>query len=81
MGKGFKAIAATCNENPSFAIAGCQHYAPACDLNEDCTVNYLDLEMMADDWLADNADLATDINEDGVVDLKDYVILADMWLE
>jgi hypothetical protein len=74
-------VAITAGGDYSLAIVGCQHYAPPCDLNDDCTVNYLDLEILAGDWLADNADLATDINEDSAVDLKDYTILADMWLE
>jgi hypothetical protein len=50
-------------------------------LNGDCHVDYLDLEIMARDWLISEAGFAADINTDGIVDFKDYAILADKWLE
>lgn len=74
-------VAIAAGDTFSLAIAGCQRYAPACDLNDDCKVDYLDLEIMAGDWLASEADLVADINTDSVVDMKDYAILADMWLQ
>ena len=80
-GIGFEAIAAPAYNSFSLAIAGCQRYAPACDLNDDCKVDYLDLEIMSGEWLAGGADLAADVNTDSVVDMKDYAILADMWRE
>jgi hypothetical protein len=49
---------------------------PAGDLNDDCTVDYLDLKALADGWLGTGADL----DENGTVDFIDYALLAETWL-
>ena len=50
----------------------------AADLNSDCIVDFADLEIMADGWLAG---AAGDLNTDGSVDFKDFAVLADKWLD
>ncbi|HDS44799.1 MAG TPA: hypothetical protein ENN68_01665 [Methanomicrobia archaeon] len=53
------------------------------DINEDCTVNFIDLAILSAHWL----ELPTapfpryDINEDGVVNFIDLAILSAHWLE
>jgi hypothetical protein len=57
---------------------------PANDLNGDCVVDYLDLDIMAQQWLQaipPATALSADLNADKKVDLKDYAKLADAWLE
>jgi hypothetical protein len=57
---------------------------PAADINSDCIVDYLDLEMMADQWLQSippATALSADLNADKKVDLKDYAAMAKAWLE
>jgi hypothetical protein len=51
------------------------------DLNSDCVVDFIDLEIMTDDWLSDVPGLAADLNTDDTVDFKDYAVLADQWLD
>jgi hypothetical protein len=51
------------------------------DLSGNCVVDYADLEIMANDWLASGAGLAGDLNADGDVDFADYAALADSWLD
>jgi len=51
------------------------------DLNRDCYVDILDLEMLAGQWLAEepayNCDLFAD--DEGIVDLRDFAIFASYW--
>jgi hypothetical protein len=57
---------------------------PAADLTNDCLVNYLDLEIMAEQWLKTSGSqpfLNADINADRKVDMEDYARLASTWLE
>jgi len=57
---------------------------PVGDLNDDCVVNYLDLDEMAGEWLsipAPGAELVADLDDDGDVDFGDYAELASAWLE
>jgi hypothetical protein len=57
---------------------------PAADLSGNCVVDYLDLDIMAGQWLRmipPATALSADLNADKKVDLKDYAILADTWLE
>ena len=55
------------------------------DLNSDCVVDSIDLEIMADDWLTfepdPGVDLEADLNSDCTVNVMDYAVLADQWLE
>jgi hypothetical protein len=56
----------------------------AADLSGNCVVDYLDLDIMAQQWLQaipPAIALSADLNADKKVDLKDYVKLADSWLE
>jgi hypothetical protein len=53
---------------------------PVGDLNDDCTVNYLDIDVMAGEWLMPAPD-AADLDDDGDVDFGDYAELASAWLE
>jgi len=54
---------------------------PQGDINNDCAVNYLDLEIMAGDWLVSGPALESDLDNDEKVDFKDYALLADAWLD
>jgi len=53
------------------------------DINEDCTVNFIDLTILSAHWL--ETTIAPypryDINEDGVVNFIDLTILSAHWLE
>jgi hypothetical protein len=53
----------------------------AADLNSDCVVDYLDVEIMTGDWLGSAAGLAGDLDADDDVDFADYAALADAWLD
>jgi len=67
---------------------------PGADLNDDCVVDYLDLQIMVNQWLSSGV-LVTpqlagrtepfsepfDLNVDGTVDFKDFTALADGWLD
>jgi len=53
---------------------------PVADLSGNCVVDYVDVEIMASDWLCNDA-LAADLNADNRVNLKDYAILVGVWLE
>jgi hypothetical protein len=48
-------------------------------------VDFRDLEIMTDNWLATEPDpaveLEADLNSDSTVDFKDYAVLADQWLD
>lgn len=51
------------------------------DLNNDGSVNLLDFDIMAVDWLKSQDCLPPgDINRDGTVDIADLKIMADRWL-
>jgi hypothetical protein len=51
------------------------------DLNSDCVVDFRDLKIMTDYWLAGGPDLDADLNADSTVDFEDYAILGNQWLE
>jgi len=57
------------------------------DIDNDCTVDQVDLEMLIAQWLDDNCNvgnlycLGGDIDYNGVVDLSDYNFLYNNWLE
>jgi len=50
------------------------------DLNQDCNVNMLDLEMLAGQWLAEDPDEEYDLYPDGTVDFRDFAFLAEYWM-
>jgi hypothetical protein len=55
---------------------------PAADVNSDCSVDYLDLNVMAAQWLLTVPPTrSTDFNADSKVDMKDFAKLAQGWLE
>jgi len=53
------------------------------DINEDCTVNFIDLTILSAHWLETTTAPFPryDINEDGVVNFIDLAILSAHWLE
>ena len=55
----------------------CATRAPG-DLNNDCVVDYLDLEQMLLDWLGVGP---ADLNGDSVINFEDFALLAGHWLE
>ena len=50
------------------------------DLSGDCYVDFEDVKILADNWLAVGANQA-DLIGDGRVDFKDFAILASQWLQ
>ncbi len=57
---------------------------PQGDLNHDCVVDYLDLELMAEQWLSTemgDAQPTADLQGDGRVNLSDFSGLSRTWLE
>ncbi len=54
---------------------------PDADFNDNCVVDYPDLEIMANEWLVDANDLQADLNLDNEVNFMDYAGLADTWLD
>jgi len=56
---------------------------PPGDINDDCVVNLLDFEMMADNWLQAVFTECSqcDINGDGDINLEDYSALSQNWLQ
>jgi hypothetical protein len=51
------------------------------DLSNDGVVDYNDVAMMAEEWLATDVPVAGDINRDGVVNFFDYPELMEAWLQ
>jgi len=51
---------------------------PAGDLNGDCQVNYLDIQVFAEQWLA-APESPADLNKDDEVGMDDFALLADQW--
>ena len=66
-------------DNADFAIYAEQMLPPSADINEDGSVDELDLFMLCDAWLTDGYGLAADLDENGIVDLADYAVLALQW--
>jgi hypothetical protein len=50
------------------------------DLNLDCDVNMLDLEMLAGQWLAEDPNEEYDLFQDGIVNLRDFAFFAGYWM-
>lgn len=50
------------------------------DLNQDCYVNMLDLEMLAGQWLAEDPNEEYDLFQDGIVDFHDFAFFAKYWM-
>lgn len=55
-------------------------YGPVVDLNDDCVVDYRDLDEMAAQWLH-TGEAAADLYDDGIVNLRDFAVLANSWLK
>ncbi|MFZ2148458.1 MAG: lamin tail domain-containing protein, partial [Sedimentisphaerales bacterium] len=51
---------------------------PAGDLNGDCRVNYLDIQVFAEQWLAPPESPA-DLNKNDEVGMSDFALLAEQW--
>jgi hypothetical protein len=55
---------------------------PVGDFNNDCVVDYADLDVLAQQWLETVPPaLSADLSGDNKIDLNDYALLAGMWLE
>jgi alpha-tubulin suppressor-like RCC1 family protein/beta-lactam-binding protein with PASTA domain len=77
-GMGYRAIAA--GGAHSLALMGPCLYPLAGDLNDDCHVNWLDLAILAGQWLQLPGSPSADLNDSNTVDFKDMAILASNWL-
>jgi len=51
---------------------------PRGDLNGDCEVNFLDIHVFAEQWLAP-PESSADLDRDDQVDMSDYALLAEQW--
>jgi hypothetical protein len=58
----------------------CVAGGPYADLTGDCRVNYHDLKILGEQWLATGS-VSADLYIDSQVDLRDYAVLAAGWLE
>ncbi|MBN2131715.1 MAG: CotH kinase family protein, partial [Sedimentisphaerales bacterium] len=56
------------------AWGGC----PAGDLNRDCRIDFQDMQILGEQWLA-SAESPADLDGDGKVVLKDFAIIAESW--
>jgi hypothetical protein len=59
---------------------------PVGDINRDCRVDYEDLEILCDYWLAEinepnDPAVIADIYEDDIVNFYDWALMADSWLQ
>jgi hypothetical protein len=54
-------------------------YGPDVDLNEDCVIDFADVDIIANEWLH-NGNVTADLYEDNKIDFKDFAMLADYWL-
>jgi hypothetical protein len=50
------------------------------DFNADGIVDYLDLQIMANEWLSSGGDLQSDLFKDDFIDFADYAVFAGQWL-
>ncbi len=55
------------------------HTNPA-DFNADGIVDYLDVNVLFNEWLTGGGGLQSDLHQDGFIDLADYAELARQWL-
>jgi len=61
-----------------FAFGAARAACPEADLNGDCLVDFEDLQILGQQWLTPDAELA-DITADEEVGLADLAVLADQW--
>ena len=59
---------------PGSVMAGC----PEADLNRDCLVDFLDVRILAENWLV-SPESPADMNADQQVDMLDFAFLAAQW--
>ncbi len=50
------------------------------DITASGTVDFTDLFLLADDWLAEGPSMPADLDTNGIIDFRDFVLLADGWL-
>jgi len=51
------------------------------DINTDCTVDFKDFALLAQNWLMSGPSLQGDIDKSGTIDYTDLVIFIDKWLQ
>ena len=57
---------------------------PLADFDNNCIVNYADLDTLVGEWLLEtdvDTTLTVDLNADDVIDLADFALLGDEWME
>ena len=54
--------------------------ASPADFNFDGIVDYLDMEVLVNEWLTGGSSLQSDLHQDNFIDLADYAELASQWL-
>jgi len=71
----------TCSElvEPISKARKCVSLVNVADLNNDNSVNYMDMMLFTDKWPFEEVLLAEDLNRDGFVDFTDFAIFADNW--
>jgi len=50
------------------------------DFNTDGIVDYLDIEVITNEWLSSDGQLQSDLYEDDFIDFIDYAVFAEQWL-
>ena len=56
-------------------------YSIISDIYRDCYIDWIDLELMASQWLNTPTEPSADLNLDGIVAYEDFAILASRWLQ
>jgi hypothetical protein len=51
------------------------------DLVATGTVDFIDLSLLADFWLAQGSSIPADLDDNGTVDFRDFALLVSGWLE
>ena len=64
----------------SFTTREKRSQCPAGDINNDCTVDLVDLILLVENWLLPSPNIA-DITGNDSVNIADFAVLADNWLE
>ncbi|MHC4337166.1 MAG: right-handed parallel beta-helix repeat-containing protein, partial [Planctomycetota bacterium] len=50
------------------------------DITASGTVDFTDILLLSDDWLAEGPSMPADLDTNGIIDFRDFVLLADGWL-
>ena len=61
-----------------FLVGSLHAKCPEGDLNRDCRVDMLDIQLFGEKWLT-LEESSADLNDDGKININDFALLADQW--